>query len=218
MTTLFVKAVGDWVLEVLGVPFGGPFNGKDADGEYFSSRSNLHADKYPAIPAVYYHGLDADGRPKGKPEYIGKAEFVEIRTDGAWYQVVLDKANEYAKRVWEAAKKKTARASSGSIPQLVRIAADGHIDEWPVAEMTLLDAEKWRQPVNNYAVVVPMMKSIYEKAGIVMPDFGEPEAEGGAGSMELDPAKAANQDGNDDPSAISTLQIKARAYLLTDGE
>ena len=37
-----VKAVGDWELDVLAVPFGGPNRGKDTDGEYFSNNTDLY--------------------------------------------------------------------------------------------------------------------------------------------------------------------------------
>ena len=36
----FVKAVGDWELDVLALPFGGPNRGKDTDGEYFSPNTD----------------------------------------------------------------------------------------------------------------------------------------------------------------------------------
>ncbi len=68
-----VKAVGDWELEVLGVPFGSPAD-RDSDGEYFTEDTAIHSDKYPAIPAVYYHGRNPDGSQSKTPEYIGGGE------------------------------------------------------------------------------------------------------------------------------------------------
>jgi len=168
-----VKAVGDgeeWTLDVLGNPWYGPENGRDADGEYFSPQTDFHADKYNLPPVVYYHGLGPDGKPSGKPEYIGKTVAREVRPDGVWYRVVLDRAKDLASRIWEAAKNGLARASSGSVPQLVRIAPDGHIKEWPVVELSLLELDGGKRPANGYAVALPVMKAVYEQAGIEWPD------------------------------------------------
>jgi hypothetical protein len=119
-----VKAAGDWELDVLGVPYGNPSN-LDSDGQYFDGRTRLHGDKYPLPPVVYYHGMDEGGRPSGEPAYIGKTVSFEDRPDGRWYRVVLDKANDYARRVWDAAKQGAARASSGSVSHLVRYGQGG---------------------------------------------------------------------------------------------
>lgn len=177
-----VKAAGEWELDVLGVPFGGPYNGKDYDRQFFSARTNLYLENYPTPLIVYYHGYEPDGSPSGEPEIIGKAISHEVKSDGVWWRVKLDKASEYAARVWESAKQGLARASSGSIAHLVRIARKtGEILTWPVAEISIFDAEGKRQPANPYAVAMPVMKSLYQQAGIDLPDTyreeSEPEAE-----------------------------------------
>ena len=48
---------GEWVLDVLGVPYGGPYGGRDAHGEYFTPESDLWLERIPRRPVVYYHGL-----------------------------------------------------------------------------------------------------------------------------------------------------------------
>lgn len=197
MTEMMVKALAggdnaEMVLDVLGIPYGGP-DRRDSDGEYFSPATKLHEDKYPLPPVVYYHGLTPDGRPAGEPQYIGRAVGYEDRPDGRWYRVVLDAASTLARRVWEAAKQGLARASSGSVAHLVRKAADGHIVEWPVAELSVFDIGPGRQPANSYAVAVPALKAVYEQAGIDLPDVEigdavepeviQPEASGDAAGM-----------------------------------
>ena len=149
-----VKTVGVMELEVLGIPYYGPHNGKDADGQYFDHRTQLHEDKWNGglPPVVYYHGYGANGKPMGKPEYIGRTVSYEDRADGRWYRVILDKASAFARRVWDAARSHLARASSGSAEHLVRYGIGGHIAEWPVIELSLFDAVGGRQPSNNYAV------------------------------------------------------------------
>ena len=206
-----VKAVqndaGEWVLDVLGVPFGGPNGGRDSDGQFFSPSTNVYADQFPSPPVVYYHGYTPEGKPAGDPQIIGKVTGIEKRQDGWWYRVVLDRANEFASRVWSAAQKGTARASSGTILHMARMLVagvkrvwdritKGEIISWPVAELSLIDAEGQRQPANQYAVAIPAMKMMYEQAGIDLPDIeepiGEPEAEAEA-STGADAAQPDNQ-------------------------
>jgi len=154
-----VKAVGDWELDVLGVPFGSPLD-RDEDGEYFDATTNLHLDKY-GLPAVaYYHGGNDGGMMADSPEYIGKAISAEQRDDGVWYRVALDKASELARRVWEDAQRGLARASSGTIGHLMRKDEDGHIREWPVAELSLFETSTGKRPANQYAVAVPVLKAL----------------------------------------------------------
>ena len=177
-TVIAIKSSGDaWELDVLGVPYGGPNNGRDADGEYFSSQTKLYLDRYPTVPAVYYHGYDENGAPASEPQIIGKTTGYEVKQDGVWFRVVLDQANDYARRVWEAAKNGVARASSGSIAHLRRVARDGHITHWPVAELSIFDAVGTRQPANQYAVALPVMKAVYDLAGLALPESIEGEAE-----------------------------------------
>lgn len=165
-----VKADGGaWVLEVLGVPFGGPNNGRDSDGEYFSAKTNVYADRFPVAPAIYFHGYDENNKPSSEPQYIGAANYSHVDSKGHWYKVVLDKASAYAQRVWQAAKQGIARASSGSITHLVRKESGGHITHWPVAELSIFDAVGARQPANQYAVALPVMKAVWTQAGMTLP-------------------------------------------------
>jgi len=162
---LAVKVAGDWELDVLGVPFGGPNGGKDDDGEYFSEKTNLHLDRFADPLVMYYHGYGDNGEPAGEPQVIGKVASHEKRSDGVWFRVILDKASEFARRVWEGAKDGMARASSGSINHLVRKADDGEILNWPMAELSLFETSTGKQPANGYAVALPVLKAIYTQAG-----------------------------------------------------
>lgn len=174
-----VKAVkneaGEWLLDVLGVPFGSPED-RDADGEYFSPRTDLWLEQIPKRPIVYYHGYE-----ELTPTVIGEEISHEIRADGVWFRVLLDKASEFAGRVWEAAQQGLARASSGAINHLVRTAPDGQILVWPLGELSIFDTNEARYPSNQGAIAVPVLKSIYKQAGLVLPDIPEP-TDGGKGA------------------------------------
>ena len=208
-----VKSESDaWELDVLGVPFGGPNNGRDTDGQYFSAASKLYLDRYAAIPAVYYHGFDPDtGRPASEPQYIGKTTGYEVKADGVWFRVLLDKANSFAQRVWDAAQRGIAKASSGSVAHLHRVGADGHITHWPVAELSIFDAVGSRQPANQYAVALPVMKAVYAQAGIALPDDIEgmdvSDAEAGAeGAQQSAPAAGASEPAHSEQAADTAPQ------------
>jgi HK97 family phage major capsid protein len=154
---------GDWTLDVLGVPYGSPRD-RDADGEYFTPSTNLHEDKFELPPVVYFHGLKSE-----TPAYIGQTVDYEDRIDGRWYRVILDKTKALAQKVWEAAQQGRAGASSGSVAHLARVAGSGHIQEWPIAELTLLDITPDQAPRNKRAVAVPVLKAMYDQAGLEFP-------------------------------------------------
>jgi hypothetical protein len=203
---LTIKAVeqnGEWVLEVLGVPFGGPYKGgKDAHGEYFHADTRIHEDKFPTPPAVFYHGFNDDGTPSGSPAYLGKSMGQPVkRGDGWWWKVVIDQTAQFASRVWDAAKRGALRVSSGSAAHLVRYGKDdkGRIDEWPVIELSLIPLEGNMRPANPYAVAIPVTKAVYTQAGIAIPD-------------ELDQTEGSQDEGvgeSDPPSAPSSEVIKS---------
>lgn len=163
-----IKALDDWTLDVLGVPFSGPIFGRDLDGQRFTPDTKLHLDRFNPL-VLYYHAFDENGQPQGEPEEIGQIISHEQRPDGWWFKILLDQANDYAHRVWDAAQKNLARASSGTAEHLMRIADNGEILNWPMVELSLLDAVEGRQPVNAYAVAVPAVKAHYHKANRPLP-------------------------------------------------
>ena len=223
-----VKAIkadnGDWVLDVLGVPFGGPDN-RDSDFEYFSTRTDLWLDQIPQRPIIYYHGYE-----ELEPAIIGQELSHEVRSDGVWFRVLLDKASEFAARVWQAAQDGLARASSGAISHLVRTAPDGQILVWPLAELSIFDTEEGKQPANQAAIAVPVMKSLYKRAGLTLPDIPELEDQNGDRVKDHSPNDESEGDnqplnnngdnimGDDKITTVDLEQIKAdmRAAALED--
>jgi hypothetical protein len=196
-----IKAVGDgWELDVLAVPFGGPNDGKDAHGEYFDRSTNTYKEQFPTPLVVYYHGFTPEGKPQGEPVIIGKARYSRTDEQGHWYRIVLNKAVAFAKRVRDAALKNLARASTGTIAHLKRVARDGRILNWAVAEISLFDIEGRRQPANDYAVALPTLKAHYAKAGMALPSLPPQAAATGATSP-------ANAERNANPSFKSSLKV-----------
>lgn len=164
-----IKAItdgGEWALDVLSAPYGGPNHGKDAHGEYFSPRTNFYENDGAPLPLVaYYHGYTPDGQPQGEPEIIGRAVKTWRDSQGLWHRVILDQTKELARRVWEAAKRGVARASTGLAGYMGRTARDGEITHWLIGELSIWDADSNRQPANQYAVVNPAVKAAFLEAG-----------------------------------------------------
>lgn len=210
-----VKAVGDWELDVLGLPYGGPFDGKDADGEWFDAETQTHEDRFPLPPAVYAHGRGQD-----RPAYIGRTLRRWRDEAGEWFRVVLDKGHELAKAVMDAAREGRAAASSGTAGHLVRKTPDGRILEWPVLELSIFDVNEERRPANPWAIVRPIaaLKAIYADAGMELPDevnanaepdAGPPAATECAGAIETETTKGDSPMEDKDIKAIVAETVKA---------
>lgn len=157
------KADGTWVLEVLGAPYGGPVDGKDAQGEYFSPRTDFMLEVGEERPVVYFHGTGQE-----VPEVVGKAKASRRDERGLWFDVTLNKVSKFAARIWEAALKGIARASSGAVGHLVRKAADGEILVWAIGELSLFDTVGGRRPANELASV--NLKAAFDLVKLEMPE------------------------------------------------
>lgn len=199
---------GEWEIEILGIPFGSPME-RDSDGEYFTAQTKLHLDKFPTPPLVFFHGYNDQKQPDEKPVYVGKSTGYEVRPDGVWFRGVLDKAIAQAKAVWDAAQKGMARASSGSIAHLVRKTKDGLLLEWPVAELSVFDTYNGKNPANRRAVVMPVMKMVYEQAGLTLPESIETGENSEADDKEVN-------DGSLSSDAVATSQQRSDDSLKTE--
>ena len=187
-----VKVAGEWTLDVLAIPWG-----KDADGQWFDENTDLMLDAFKTPAVIYYHGLDPSGKTtQANPEIIGTSSAPIKQSDGWHVSVILDKTKSLARRVWNAAQRGEARASSGTIEHMARILKDGRnhlynkftkgaISVWPMAELSLFDMGEGRNPANRFAVATPALKIVYDLAGMRLPDIAiEPET-GGAPVVQV---------------------------------
>jgi hypothetical protein len=194
ISSLAVKAVGDWELEVRAVPFG-----RDSDGQTFDAQTDYMLEHFASPAIIYHHGVQPGAKGlEGKPVIIGKTIGIDKRHDGIYLRVVLDKTIEYARRVWEAAKKGLAVASSDSISHLARLDVagkrimyeknrPGRIAVWPLAGVSLWDRVSGNFiPASHNAIALPAMKAIYRESGIPFPV----DTHGGS-SKAVDAAKRA---------------------------
>ena len=126
------------IIEGLGIPYNGPMAGKDIQGEFFNEKTDFKSPFYDGeqvkgMKALYHHGLD----PDIKDAPIGDVIAAELRPEGKWVKMQLDKANKYYAAIkWLVQQGKLA-FSSGAIPEGVQKAADGFISKWPWKEMSI---------------------------------------------------------------------------------
>lgn len=151
-----LKAIEEYnspILHVLGVPFGGPIEGRDSDGESFHAKTIIGMNKGDSVPVTYYHGFGPDDPDEWQeiPVFIGKAVYSEQDERGYWFDVRLDTEEPLAQRIL--VDTATARASSGAVSHLARMGKAGLIDVWPIGELALFETNEWKQPANDYAVV-----------------------------------------------------------------
>jgi len=154
-----VKLVGEDGIEGLGMPFGGPFNGQDLDGERFTEKTDFAFDWFAERPLLYQHGLDDPGI-----SVVGRVKSWELRADlGVWVQAQLDKSHEYFGAVKELIKKGKLFFSSGAMRHLVETnSKTGEIKRWPWVELSLTPT-----PSNMLAQVeMAAAKSHFEMAGL----------------------------------------------------
>lgn len=128
---------GDWIIEGLIMPVGGPINGQDLTGSHFTKSTDYAADWFPdgGRPGLYAHGFDpALGR-----SVIGR-EIKSWKDDkGVWLRAQIDKAHAYAAEIKQLLDDKKLSLSSGAVDHLTRIAAkSGEITVWPWVEWSLV--------------------------------------------------------------------------------
>lgn len=130
-----VEGSDDWI-EGLGMPFGGPFQGQDVEGEHFSKSTDFAFDWFPdGRPLLYHHGLN-DG---AGISVVGRVTDWSVKADlGVWVKAQLDASNEYFSAIKELIKKGKLFFSSGSMRHLVDVQKkSGEIKRWPWVELSL---------------------------------------------------------------------------------
>lgn len=149
-----IKALGNGLIEGILVPFTSPER-KDLHQQYFSKRTNLYLGDYPhlGLQTMYQHGLD----PTFGIRRNGLVKAADMQDVGSWIRAQLELRDEYEQAVYELAERGVLSWSSGALPQSVRVAPDGHIDDWAVIEPSLTPT-----PAMPYLTRVNTLKSLVE--------------------------------------------------------
>jgi cation transport regulator ChaB len=152
MNAVKFAADSDNIIEGLAIPFGGPFGGKDIDGESFGPDTDLALEWFPeeGRPVIYHHGLD-EGM---KTALVGRQIERAAQDAGHWVKVQLDKRNRYFEQIAEMVREGKLAFSSGSLSHLVQVEKDGAIKSWPWVELSLTPT-----PANPDAMVYAVKAS-----------------------------------------------------------
>jgi hypothetical protein len=184
-----VKAVGDWELDVVPVPFGSSDN-RDSDKQWFDHMTEIMEDVYSTPLVLYQHGVEQGAKDfQARPKAIGKSVpgSLEKRSDGWHVRVILNKAMKVAKDIMDAARKGLVAVSSDSISHIARLEVNGklinyeknrpgRIAIWPLAGFSLWELGNGNfQPSNRQAIALPVMKAMYRDAGIPFPEIKQSE-------------------------------------------
>lgn len=164
MDTMKAEQIGSSRWRVLAIPFGGPFKGKDFDGEFFDRETDIKPRWFRERPVLFHHGQD----PAVKDTDMGVQELDdEPKDDGWWGTVWLDRSHRYWAQVDEWLRAGKMYGSSGAIHHLVRTnRKTGHIEVWPHAEQTLT-----LTPANPYArITASKALAGFDSVGIALPD------------------------------------------------
>lgn len=192
---------GPWNLDVLIAPYG-----YDQEGQRFSEATEFMVKNGDVRPVVYAHGDNPWGTKDFIPSVIGKARIGRRDAQGLWATVALDKASAYAKRIWESAKASMARASSGAVQHLVRVARGGEILSWPIGEVSMMDlGTSVHKPAHQLAMA--SIKSLYEDAGMELPEALAEDPK------EVEPSAEQHDDSNLSKAVALTATVAAHAYL-----
>ncbi len=126
---------------------------RDLQRERFVSATDFALDWYGERPLLFHHGLDGG---------IGAAKIGTIRRlsrddKGLWMEAILDERNEYIEYVRRLIDLGALGLSSGSLPQLVDVDADGTIRRFPIVEgsLTHTPADPRTQVVSLKAQITP---------------------------------------------------------------
>lgn len=136
------------MIDVLGLPYGGPNDGKDNDGNWFSPSTNFMDGENDTPSVMYGHG----GMLKYERRTHGKVVARWYDQEGGWFKVLLDKSSPRFEQLYEAHVKGLLRASTGVVPATLDVREDGHINQWQVGELSLIDLRDGIKPSNGYAI------------------------------------------------------------------
>lgn len=130
---------------------------RDLQGEYFTPETDLGLDWYSQRPVLYHHGLDG----AMKAAVIGVIDTLRMDETGLWAEAQLDIHKRYVQTVQKLVERGILGWSSGSLPHLVEVAADGRIQQWPIVEGSLTPS-----PAEPRRTDARMIKSAYDALGL----------------------------------------------------
>lgn len=141
----------DSIIEGIGIPYGGPFAGKDIQGEAFTKSTDFCLDWFEKRPLLYDHALNGTV----KTYKVGDVVYADAEHDeGVFVRAELNKRGRYFNIVKKLIEQQALGFSSGAVPYLVQHDSKKNITRWPWFELSLTTT-----PANPDAVVYAVKAS-----------------------------------------------------------
>ncbi len=140
---------------------------RDLQGQYFTPQTDVGLDWYDQRPVLYHHGLDGSL----KAAVIGVMDTLRADDTGLWAEAQLDLHKRYVRAVQRLVERGVLSWSSGSLPHLVEVNAEGQIKRWPIVEGSLTPT-----PAEPRQTDVRTLQSAYKALGLDMSRLGMAEA------------------------------------------
>lgn len=134
-----VKALGDGRVAGYLIRFSDPRDPRDRDleGQYFTAKTYFGPRDGDGVDAYFHHAIPV----RGDLAHLADRTFAPLKVTrdevGLFAETVLNMADEYERMIYDLAVQGKLGWSSGAPGHLVRVAADGAILRWPVAEGSL---------------------------------------------------------------------------------
>lgn len=193
-----IKAAGNGRLVGPGVTFGG----KDMDGEYFHADTYYGAHGGDGVDTFFHHCLPIKGFTDEMNEELSSHVFPAAKAkrteEGIFFEVVLNMADKWEKRVYQAAKAGKLGFSTGAPAHTVKKSEDGAIDRWLISELSLTPTRA--EPRNAVVALKSVQDEDVDYAAL------------------FDDIETKTADEEDEPEVLAVLRaMPMKAYLETMG-
>ncbi len=179
---------------------------RDLQGQYFTPETDVGLDWYERRPVLYHHGLDG----ALKAAVIGVIDSLIPDETGLWAEAQLDLRKRYVRAVRRLVDQGLLGWSSGSLPHLVEISADGQIKRWPIVEGSLTPT-----PAEPRQTDVQTLKSAYTSLGLDMSRLG---LGGGDANLNENKQKKGNTMTEDIGAALKRLPLADEREAMKRGQ
>lgn len=134
---------------------------RDLQGEYFTPATEFGLDWYPRRPVLFHHGIKGELLHAPAAQNVGVIDTLHPDDNGLWAEATLDPTHPHHAALLRLIDDGVLSWSSGSLPHLVEVAADGRINRWIVVEGSLTP-----RPAEPRKTDVHALKSAYDALGL----------------------------------------------------